>query len=93
MLRYKQLSPPDYNLSNIKSPIALYYAQDDWLADLKDIDQLSKLLPNVVHNYLVPHDKFNHIDFLYAIDVQRLVNDEIVKMINLKNNFESNFVN
>lgn len=92
MLRYKQLSPPDYNLNNIRAPIALYYAQADWLADPKDVDALSKLLPNVVHKYLVPHEKFNHIDFLYAIDVQKLVNDEIVKMLNLKENADANYL-
>lgn len=79
-------------MNNIKAPVALYYAQDDWLADLKDIAVLSKSLPNVVHNYLVPHEKFNHIDFLYAIDVQKLVNDEVVKMMNLNDHFDSNSV-
>lgn len=92
MIRYKQFSPPDYNLSNINTPIAVYYAQDDWLADPKDIAKLSKLLPNVIHNYLVPHEKFNHIDFLYAIDVQRLVNDEVVKVMNLNDLIDSNSV-
>lgn len=90
MIRYKQISPPDYNVNHIEAPVALYYAQDDWLADLKDIAELSKLLPNVIHDYLVPHEKFNHIDFLYAVDVQKLVNDEIVKVMKLNDRFESN---
>lgn len=82
LIRYKHLSPPDYDISNIQVPISIYYAQDDWLADPKDVEYLSTLLPNLVHNYLVPHAKFNHIDFLYGMDVQRLLNDEIVKMLN-----------
>lgn len=93
MLRYKQLSPPDYNLSqNVKAPVALYYSKNDWLADPKDVDGLSNILPNMIHKYLVPHEKFNHIDFLYAIDVQKLVNDEVVKMMNLKDNFDFNSI-
>lgn len=92
MLRYKQLSPPEYNLNNIKAPIALYYAQADWLADLKDVDALTKLLSSVTHTYKIPHEHFNHIDFLYGMSVQRLLNDEIVKMLNLKDNFDSNSV-
>lgn len=92
MIRYKQLSPPDYKIGNIRAPIALYYAQDDWISDPRDIGDFAKLLPNVIHDYLVPHPKFNHIDFLFAIDVQRLVNDEIVKMLNLNDGFESNSV-
>lgn len=92
MIQYKQLSPPDYQIDNIKAPIALYYAKDDWIADPRDIGELAKMLPNVIHDYLVPHEKFNHIDFLFAIDVQKLVNDEIVKMLHLNDRFESNSV-
>lgn len=55
------MSPPDYNLSNVKAPIAVYCAKDDWLAVVKDVQKLVRALPNVINNYIVPHDKFNHI--------------------------------
>lgn len=44
-----------------------------------DVERLAKVLPNVINNYLVPHDRFNHIDFLWGIDAPRLVYDEIIK--------------
>lgn len=56
--RYKRFTPPDYNLKNVKTPIAMYYAQNDWLADYKDIQKLLKILPRVLNDYLVPHKKF-----------------------------------
>lgn len=63
LIRYKHTSPPDYDLNNIRTPVALYYSQDDWLATVKDTEHLLKTLPNVVESYLVPHKKFNHVDF------------------------------
>lgn len=79
--KYKHLSPPDYDLNNIKTPIALYYAHDDWLADCKDVDKLSQQLPNVINDYLVPHAKFNHLDFLFGVDVQHLVYDKLFEIM------------
>lgn len=91
--RYKHFSPPDYNLSNIRAPIALYFAYDDWLADLKDVEKLSNLLPNVINNYLIPHERFNHLDFLYGVDVQHLLNDKILNTMNSIGQMKQNSVN
>ena len=33
LLIYNATEPPDYNLTNIKVPIGLFYADNDWLAD------------------------------------------------------------
>lgn len=79
IIHYKRPTPPDYNLSNVQVPVGLYYAQDDWLSDIRDVDQLKKFLPHVINDYLVPHEKFNHLDFIYGIDAQHLLYDEIVK--------------
>lgn len=32
IVRYGQENPPQYQLQNISTPIALFYAQNDWLA-------------------------------------------------------------
>lgn len=79
LIRYKSVSPPDYKLKNIKAPVALYYGKDDWLADVRDVKRLIDELPNVVNSYEVPHDRFNHIDFLWGKDAPKLVYDEIIK--------------
>lgn len=78
MERYKSWHPPDYDIKNIKSPIALYYAADDWLAAPKDIVRLASELPNMVGSHYVPHKSFNHFDFVWGKDVRRLIYDNIV---------------
>lgn len=59
LFKYKRFTPPDYNLKNVKAPVAVYYAHNDWLATKKDIHILIERLPNVVKSYLIPHKQFN----------------------------------
>lgn len=77
--KYRRFTPPDYNLQNVKVPVAVYNAQNDWLATPKDIKILLDKLPNVVKHYLVPHKEFNHIDFLWGTEAPILLFDEILK--------------
>lgn len=30
--KYGSMHPPEYNMSNIKAPVYMYYAMNDWLA-------------------------------------------------------------
>lgn len=81
LLAYKSPSPPDYKLSPITAPVHLYYAANDWLASVKDVQILAGKLPNVVYNQLVPHPTFNHFDFLWGIQVYDLVYRDLIANI------------
>lgn len=89
LAHYGQEEPPDYNLKNAIVPIAVYYAKSDGLTVVKDVKKLIHELPNVINDYLVPHEKFNHNDFLWAMNASHLVYDEIVKTINKNDSKES----
>lgn len=82
--KYRRTSPPEYNLKNVKAPIALYYSKNDWLATYEDVERLIPRLPNVKKSYLVPHEKFNHLDFLWGTQAPQLLYKEIIK--NMKSN-------
>lgn len=81
-LKYEQSTPPNYNLENVHAPVAIYHSQNDWLATMEDTRILVQKLPNVFKEYLVPHKKFNHIDFILGIDAPTLLFDEILKTMN-----------
>lgn len=35
LLRYRRINPPDYDLSKVTAPLALYYSDNDWLSAVR----------------------------------------------------------
>ncbi|CAG7718918.1 unnamed protein product [Allacma fusca] len=75
--RYGQEKPPRYDVSKITAPIALYWGENDWLGVKSDVARLAELLPNLQRKYRVVHDKFNHMDFLFAKNVDTLLYETV----------------
>ena len=79
MLKYNQTEPPVYNLKNVNVPVALYWAQNDWLADPTDVDALRKQLPNVVDNFDI--EFYNHLDFIWGTNAKEELYDRVLKLM------------
>ena len=49
----------------------------------QDILRLITKLPNIVNGfgYEVPYEKWNHLDFIYGIDANLYVYDELLKVM------------
>ncbi|XP_055677817.1 lipase 3-like [Lutzomyia longipalpis] len=83
---YGSIKPPDYPLENIEAPIALHYSDNDWLASVKDVQHLQSRLKNsLIGAFRVPLPKFNHLDFLWAIDVRTVLYDRVISLMNRYN--------
>ncbi|XP_037042421.1 lipase 3-like [Bradysia coprophila] len=80
---YGSINPPAYNLRNIRAPVALHYSANDWLAEPVDVEELHQGLPNVIGKFLVPDPLFNHLDFVWAIDVRTLLYDRVFQIMRL----------
>lgn len=78
---YNSPEPPRYNLSKITIPIVLFYGNNDWLSSPQDVIKLTNELPKKSIIYKVPYAKFNHIDFLWAMDAPKLVYKKVLKML------------
>ncbi|KAG8230455.1 hypothetical protein J437_LFUL009944 [Ladona fulva] len=78
---YGQETPPDYDLSLVTAPVYLHYAENDYLSAVEDVNDLASKLPNLQEKIDIPDDKFNHLDFLWAIDVKTLVYDKIMSVM------------
>lgn len=83
-LRYGQNKAPDYDLTKIRSKsIALFIAENDWLASPKDVARLRKDLhvqPFKVVNMTEIMPKWNHIDFVYGKHAGELVNTRVYEI-------------
>ncbi|KDR16428.1 Lipase 3 [Zootermopsis nevadensis] len=82
LFTYGHISPPEYDLKKVTAPVFLYYSDNDWLAAVKDVDELSKKLPKSPQKIHVKLESFNHLDYLWAIDAESLVYDEVIAQIN-----------
>lgn len=76
---YGQPTPPRYNASDMTVPVALYWAQNDWLADPTDVKALLPLLPNKLYNNYIKN--WDHLDFIWGMDAAKIVYDDIIRNI------------
>ncbi|KRT85849.1 hydrolase, partial [Oryctes borbonicus] len=79
---YGSFRPPKYNMKNVRVPVYLFYAANDWLSDEKDVMRLYKQLGDPRASILVSDFNFNHLDFIFAIDSKRLLYDNVVALLN-----------
>ncbi|CAG9562617.1 unnamed protein product [Danaus chrysippus] len=82
LLKYKSVTPPEYDLTKVTVPIQLFYSDNDWLSNVTDVKILYSKLPNVAATYRL--NKFNHLDYLYAKVARDLVYNKIIQEIEEK---------
>ncbi|XP_055615722.1 lipase 3-like [Toxorhynchites rutilus septentrionalis] len=81
LIRYGSITPPNYPLDRVTAPVFLHYGDNDWLAAVRDVQQLSTQLGNTVGLFRVPDNRWNHLDFTYATDAKPLLYDRIIDFI------------
>lgn len=77
--RYGQLVPPNYRFKGHTAPLAFYHSANDWMATPNDVNLLASQVNNIQLKYLVPQMAFNHMDFVWAINVRSLVYNRLVE--------------
>ncbi|XP_026668832.1 lipase 1-like [Ceratina calcarata] len=78
---YNSTEPPEYNISRIITPIAMFWGENDWLSTRIDVVRFVNKLPHKPVFYKVPYKKFNHLDFLVARNVRQLVFDQLIDIL------------
>lgn len=76
-----QSTPPEYDVSRVAVPVALFWSEGDWMADPRDVALLRRRLPNVVLDFKVSQPKFSHIDFAAGIHAKALVYEPMMKLM------------
>ncbi|XP_059058795.1 lipase 3-like [Achroia grisella] len=89
LAKYGLLTPPDYPVEKVTSPVIIFYGLNDWFGQIDDVKKLMGRLPNVLKFIQVPCDTWSHIDYLYAKDLKLLLNADILNIV--EQNFKGSF--
>ncbi|XP_047474945.1 lipase 3-like [Penaeus chinensis] len=81
MQEYGSPVPPRFSFGQVRAAVGLLYSDGDWISDTLDVRRMAPELPNLVLDYLVPLADFNHNDFLWAENANRLVYDRILNLL------------
>ncbi|XP_035212094.1 gastric triacylglycerol lipase-like isoform X2 [Stegodyphus dumicola] len=81
LLHYHQKTPPQYYTENITTPVSLIWSRNDKLADPEDVAILRGKLKSLVSSSCVNFDRFNHLDFVWAINAKTLVYNEVLALL------------
>ncbi|XP_077293215.1 lipase 1-like [Arctopsyche grandis] len=82
--KYGYSAPKTYNISANIAPTTLFHGGNDLLSEPSGSARLSRKLKRsnpIVISKLLSHKKFNHLDFVYAKDIHKLLNYDILNMI------------
>ncbi|KAM7307174.1 gastric triacylglycerol lipase-like, partial [Ixodes scapularis] len=79
--KYGKLKPPEYMLSRVEVPVAIYWSKGDWFATEKDVARLQKELSNVVEYYQVPEENFTHFDFAWGINAEPILYSKMMSVM------------
>ncbi|XP_033217120.1 lipase 3-like [Belonocnema kinseyi] len=84
LVRYKNVNPPEYNLTKVTVPAVLFYGSNDAYTTEKDVMALRARLPNAITRE-VPFEKFSHLDFLFSNYSKILVYDDVISVLSKYN--------
>lgn len=90
MRRYGQITPPDYNLTNVASRVILHYSDNDWLSAPIDVQRLYDKLPNAEYNH-IPDERFEHMDFVWGIGAKNVLYKPIIASMKMYDKIMSRF--
>lgn len=81
LLHHGSPVPPSYSLKNVTAKVALVWGDNDVLVEAEDLARIKDEVPNIVMNFKVPWKGWNHLDFLFGIDADKLQNHHLMEFL------------
>ncbi|BFZ17317.1 hypothetical protein BsWGS_20356 [Bradybaena similaris] len=78
MAHYNQTTPPLYDPTKVKVPVAVFRGGHDWLADPQDV---AWLLPQLNITLDVNIDYYEHLDFIWAFDSPNVIYNKLLQIV------------
>lgn len=71
---YGSRKPPSYDTSKVIAKTFMYYGDNDFLSHPIDVKRIAKEIKNTCALHHVKIPSWNHMDYLWAVNVKELVN-------------------
>ncbi|KAG5865621.1 hypothetical protein JTB14_010371 [Gonioctena quinquepunctata] len=71
--KYGSETPPEYDLSQITTPVYIFHSANDFLCAYEDIQTLHGRLPDGAVKLFMEDEMWNHLDFVFGIEASELV--------------------
>uniref|UniRef100_A0A4W2CMT6 Lipase n=1 Tax=Bos indicus x Bos taurus TaxID=30522 RepID=A0A4W2CMT6_BOBOX len=79
LVHFNQTTSPLYNVTSMNVPTATWSGDSDLLADPEDVKILLSEITNHIYHKTISY--YNHVDFLFGLDVYHQVYSEIIDII------------
>ncbi|CAD7673978.1 unnamed protein product [Nyctereutes procyonoides] len=79
LVHFNQATPPFYNVTDMNVSTATWNGGNDLVADPEDVENLLSEITHHIYHKTISY--YNHIDFLFRLDVYQQVYHEIVDII------------
>eukprot|EP00731_Ephydatia_muelleri_P029819 Em0021g342a len=80
MEHYGVPNPPNYNITQLQVPTALFSGGNDWVADPTDVAALtSELVNTTIGNVVIP--QYDHMDFIWGLDAASVVYQQVLAIM------------
>ncbi|XP_058795138.1 lipase 3-like [Phymastichus coffea] len=83
-IRRDSLIPSKYDLTRVTSPQALFYSDSDVYSNVRDVETLSSIFPNVVA--LEKITNFNHLDYMWLDEDKEVLYNRVLEIIREQSN-------
>ncbi|KAJ6647530.1 Lipase 3, partial [Pseudolycoriella hygida] len=80
LAKYKSLTAPEYQTSNIKVKMQILYGTHDLVTTPEDVEQIIQYFGDQVVD-IVKIEDWNHIDFVYGKDANKMVYQKIIELM------------
>uniref|UniRef100_T1JN45 Lipase n=1 Tax=Strigamia maritima TaxID=126957 RepID=T1JN45_STRMM len=77
LLHLQQTTPPEYNLSKIDIPVALFSAANDALISPLDVAHTKRNLKTVIVDEIIPQAMFTHLNFIWSESTHFTLYDKV----------------
>ncbi|XP_048958059.1 lipase member J isoform X1 [Canis lupus baileyi] len=79
LVHFNQATPPFYNVTDMNVSTATWNGGNDLVADPEDVENLLSEITHHIYHKTISY--YNHIDFLFGLDVYQQVYHEIIDII------------